>query len=110
MAPRSPKTYEDPDWENMNHTELVQLASWVGLEGVSHGISRELLISALDAFEQVPGAANPMDIHRKKLSGFLTRNWSKCEMQVPYERCPRCTLSSDAQVAKCYLENQHQIM
>ncbi len=92
----------------VNDSELVALCRMNDIPGASRAWTRETCIRALKKLED-PQQPNPLDPSRKKLSAFLRRHWGKTAMQLESERCPNCQDSCDLQVAKCYLENYHQL-
>lgn len=94
------------DYESMNRTELVQLAQFNEIPGANMGTPREILIWALK--EMQPIGENPIDKKRDKLKWFLNRYWSVAGPQMPFQRCPNCELSTDAQVALCYVPNKNK--
>lgn len=98
-----------PVFEELNHTELWQMAKRIGIAGASPIATREELTRALDQLEhaEVP---DPVDSFRDAYSTWLRDNWDRVQMQMPREHCPDCHLSSDMEMADCWLDNGHRVV
>ena len=95
------------DFDEMNHTELVELAHWVGMKNFSRAIPRELIINALQTLDPM-NFPNPVDRMRGSLKSWMIRYWDRIAMQVPKSECPNCELCNDFQAVECHTENKHQ--
>lgn len=93
------------DYDELNHTELVKLAHWVGMPNVSRAIPREMIVEALQNREVID-IPNPVDEKRDMISSWLRRNWGVLAMQVRKSECPDCTKCPDLQVVECYSDNR----
>lgn len=98
----------DLDWDEMNLTELVQLAQFNEIPGASMGVPRPVLIHALKNMEPI-GDPPPMDKIRSRYSAWLRRHWSRVRLQMKKGWCPDCFQSCDVQVAKCWIRNRDQV-
>lgn len=109
-ALRMPKSLGlgDLKYEEMNLTELVQLAQFNEIPGASMGVPRPILIQALKNLEPI-GDAPPLDRIRTKYSRWLNRHWGIFQLQMKKSWCPDCFQSCDAQVAKCWIRNRDQV-
>jgi len=96
----------DIDLDHLNHTELVALANWNGLNA-SLAYPREKILHALETF--TPFEAGPFDDMRSRMNKWLLRWWNIVRMQVPKKVCPNCSLCRDAQVLDCYSRNKDKI-
>lgn len=104
-----PKKMQDrPDFDQLNHTELWQMARRVGISGANPATPRELLVQALENFEDIP-MEDPTAPLRERFSNFLKGNWDRLQMQMQKDHCPDCHLSSDVEFADCWLDNQHRV-
>ena len=106
--PVSPAEDIHVDLSEMNHTELVMLARWIGLTGITRAIPRTVLIRAISNFEQIE-FKNPVDQYRKMMSGWLRLHWKRLQMQAYSKVCPNCDRCSDMRALDCYLINRSQI-
>lgn len=95
------------DFNEMNHTELVKLAHWVGMKNVSRAMPRKMIIDALQSLDPIE-IPNPVDGMRAANKGWMIRHWSKIAMQVLKSECPNCELCDDFQAVECHDDNQHQ--
>jgi len=96
---------EDIDLEDLNHSELVLLAKWVGLTKASRAVPREVLIESILNFEPLP-FDNPFNPMRKEMSDWLKRWWDRLQMQAPKAECPNCDLCKDVQALECFEMNK----
>ena len=96
----------DYDLDSMNHSELVQLANYNGLNA-SRAAPREVLIEHLKTFTRFE--ERPFDGMRHDLSQWLQRWWSRLRMQMPKKVCPDCFQCRDAQILDCYSRNRANI-
>ena len=94
--------------EEMNQSELVMLARWIGLTGITRAIPRTVLITAISNFENIE-FKNPVDNYRKMMSGWLRLHWKRLQMQAYSKVCPNCERCSDMRALDCYLINRSQI-
>lgn len=92
------------DLAEMNHSELVLLARWLGMR-VSRAIPRHVLVDALQEFKVID-FRSPIDSYRKTLSTWLQRHWDRLQMQAPKDECPHCELCGDLQALDCFLLNR----
>lgn len=71
------------DYEEMNHTELVQMAQFCEIPGASAACTREELIHAIQHLESLD-VVNPVDKIRRRLAALLSApgNWGRFQMQV----------------------------
>lgn len=90
----------------LNHTELVQLANYNGLNA-SRAAPREVVIEHLRSF--TPFEERPFDWMRDAMHKWLVRWWSRLRMQVPKKVCPDCYMCRDAQILDCYSSNRANI-
>ena len=102
------KLEQKPVFEELNHTELWQMARRIGICGAGPAAPREALVAALETLEDIP-LEDPTEATRTRFSNFLKGNWDKLQMQMPKEHCPNCHLSSDVEFADCWLDNQHRV-
>lgn len=102
------KLSELPPFEEMNHTELWQMAKRVGIWGASAAAPREALVEALQKLEHID-MVEPLNLYRQRFSQWLRDNWDRLQMQMPTEHCPNCHLSSDMEMANCWLDNHHRV-
>ena len=93
------------DLTAMNHTELVLLARWMGMQAVTRAVPRDVLIHAIQEFETIE-YRNPIDSYRRKLSGWLKRHWDRLQMQALKPSCPHCDRCNDMQALDCFLINK----
>ena len=95
------------DFDEMNHSELVKLAHWVGMKNISRAMPREMIINMLQSLSpaEIP---NPIDKMRSAMKSWMRRYWGRLAMQVNKSECPNCELCDDFQAVECYSENQHQ--
>jgi hypothetical protein len=94
------------DFEQMNHSELIQLANFNELNA-SRATPREMVIEALQTFTPFP--ARPFDGMRISLNKWLTRWWDALRMQMPKKVCPDCFQCRDAQILACFERNRSNI-
>ena len=98
---------EEVDLSELNHTELVQLAQWLGLPA-SRGVPRDDLILSIENLSPLAFTSSTEEM-RTKLMSWLTRHWEKIQMQAAKKVCPRCNLCRDAQVLECYTKNRRYL-
>jgi hypothetical protein len=104
-----PKKLEDiPQFKNLSHTELWQMAQRIGIQGASAATPREILEDALEHLVDIPMTV-PTEEARRRFSSFLRDNWDRLQMQMQKEHCPDCHLSSDMEFADCWLDNRHRV-
>jgi hypothetical protein len=96
------------DLTQLNHTELVALAQWVGIKEANRAWPRELLVYVLENFQTV-GIEDPMDKFRNKVKPWLKRYWDRVRMQMTKAVCPNCEHCRDFQVLECYYRNKSRI-
>lgn len=106
MAPK--RLEEVPNFGNLNHTELWQMAKRIGIRGASAATPREDLVNALQGLDDIPMVV-PTEEERARFSNFLKDNWDRLQMQMQKEHCPDCHLSSDMEFADCWLDNRHRV-
>ena len=94
------------DLEELNHTELVLLLRWIGVENATRAMPREMLIEALETVSPIE-APNPVDRQRKAMSAWLKLHWDRLQMQAPKAACPHCFECSDMQAMECFHKNKH---
>ena len=95
------------DLTELNHSELVLLANWNGLN-VSRGIPREViedLLNSLTPNELESG----FDKMRTELSNWLIKYWPRIQMQVPKKVCPHCHECREIQILDCYEANRENV-
>lgn len=97
------------DLQSVNSSELVALCRWVGIKSASRGWSRDLLIEALESFQDFE-VDDPIDPYRKMMREFLLRYWERVQMQAPKKTCPECYNCRDLQVMECFNRNRTAIM
>jgi len=98
----------DIDLSDLNHSELILLARWNGLNA-SRAVPREEIIEALSTFQPLP-YPQPFEEEGKRLSAWMTRWWKdKLRMQAEKKVCPRCRFCQEAQVILCFNVNRHNI-
>jgi hypothetical protein len=85
----------------LNHTELVGLARWIGIKNVTRGWPRELILQCIEGLND-PDIKNPVDVRRRKMEVFQQKYWDRIRMQAPKKVCPRCGECRDLQVIACY--------
>ena len=96
------------DLTDLNHSELVLLAQWNGLNA-SRAVPRQEILEALATFQPLP-YQQPFEDKQKKLSAWLKRWWKeKLRMQAERRVCPRCHLCRGTQVLLCFNENRINI-
>ena len=93
--------------DDLNHSELVALAKWCGLEA-SRAHTRETIYHALYHFEPID-VPDPINAFRYKMSSWLKRYWDRVKMQAPKKSCPDCFNCRDAQALECYGKNKRFI-
>ena len=93
--------------DELNHSELVALARWCGLNA-NRGISREVLYRHLKSFKPF-GPEDPFDGAREALNSWLTRHWDRFRLQVAKKVCPACSQCRDLQVLDCYTKNSKHL-
>jgi hypothetical protein len=125
------KGQEEIVLEDMNHTELVFLAKWLGIRA-SRAIPREGIIWAITNLTPMSrkrksdekkkddkkniklkddGLPDMMDTIESKqitLSTWLKQYWDRFEMQSNKRACPNCLGCSDIQALSCYELNKSQ--
>ena len=104
MAPRQEV---EIDLTELNHSELVLLANWCGLN-MSRAVPREAILEALDTLTPNRGTG-PFERERKNLNEWLRRWWSVVQMQVSKKVCPDCYRCREIQVLDCYSMNRVNI-
>lgn len=98
-----------PPWDELNHTELVQLAQRVGFVGVTRAVPREEVILALQTWN-LPETKDPLEAMRDKYIDWINRRKDRVGMQMPRGFfCPQCHICPDAQFADCWIDNHHRI-
>lgn len=95
------------DLNELNHSELVVFASWLGLPA-HRGINRELLLYSINNLTEV-SVPNPVAGMQSVLSKWLKTHWSRMQMQAPKSACPNCHLCGNAQVITCYRKNEKHL-
>jgi hypothetical protein len=96
----------DPDIEEYNFGELLQVAKNAGL-GAHRGLSKNDLIDIIDG-ERRP-SANPVDEVRDKMMSFVRLYWERIKHQMPEQCEGDCYQCSDLKVLACYAENQENL-
>ncbi len=99
-------------WDELNHTELVWLATYNGIPDVSRGVPRDDIIRALREVRTIPGAKDPFKRRKGRLSSWLKKWWDKIGLEQqnpPAKHCPECVLCPDAKIAWCWMHNHEQI-
>lgn len=99
-------TEPEIDLDDLNHTELVTLMHWLGMENVTRAVPRDMILEALEELQTID-IPNPVDEKRRIVSKWLTRHWDRLAMQVRKSECPDCFLCSDMQVVECFNDNKH---
>lgn len=97
-----------PVFEDLNQTELWQMARRVGIAGACQATPREYLVEALETLEDIP-MTDPTEGHRTRFVNWLGRNWDRLQMQMQGDHCPNCDQSCDVEFADCWLDNQHRV-
>jgi hypothetical protein len=95
------------DLDELNHSELVTLARWCGLE-VSRAMPRIAIYDALYHFDPIV-ESDPIDRLRYRLSRWLKRYWDRIRMQAKKKACPNCFNCRDLQALECYTQNRRLI-
>ena len=95
------------DLSELNHSELVLLANWNGLNA-SRALPREELEEMLATLtpNRRPG---PFDKVRQELSDWLVKYWARIQMQVPKKVCPNCHECREFQVLDCFAANRENL-
>lgn len=91
---------ESFDLDEVNHSELVEMAKWSGIKA-NKGWPRQVLIECIKSFND-PDIPNPMDAKRQKMEVFQKKYWDRIRMQAPKKVCPKCSECRDLQVLACY--------
>lgn len=104
MVSRMPEA--DFDLDALNHSELVQLANFNGLNA-SRAAPREVIIEHLVTF--TPFEERPFDWMRNSLNKWMLRWWKRLRMQMPKKVCPDCYQCRDSQILDCYQRNRKNI-
>ena len=96
--------------DELNHSELIQVAQNCDIQGACRATSREVIIQHLNDFSDIE-VRNPLLDMRKSMSGFLKDAWEdNLDIQKPPGRpCPECLLCTDLQIIACYAANKDQI-
>lgn len=93
--------------EDLNHSELVALARWCGLNA-NRGIPRSVLCEHLRGF--IPfKEEDPFDGMRVSISTWLKRYWDRFRLQVGKKVCPNCHECREIQVLDCYVTNRKNL-
>jgi hypothetical protein len=95
------------DLDDLNHSELVTLASWCGLRA-NRGMPREVLYEHLQSFKPFK-PEDPFDGARGAISSWLNRHWDRFRLQVAKKVCPNCEQCRDLQVLDCYMKNHKHL-
>jgi hypothetical protein len=99
---------QEVDLTDLNHSELVLLAQWNGLNA-SRAVPRDEILNALQTLQPLP-YKQPFEEQRQKLSAWSKRWWkAKLRMQADRRVCPRCALCPGALVLLCFQRNQINI-
>lgn len=96
------------DLNELNHSELVALAQWVGIQEATRAWPRALLMHSLENFQPF-AVEDPMDKFRDKIQPWLKRWWGRVRMQMTKAVCPNCENCRDFQVLDCWQQNKHRI-
>lgn len=116
---RYPKVPEgEVDFDELSHTELVNMAHYCGIHGACRGTPREVLIQSLSTLEQVE-EENPFLDLRELLNRWLTYYWPQFMQAVGTKALPPglkqpkdildCRKISDFEVVGLWAKNAHQI-
>lgn len=95
------------DLTELNHSELVLLANWNGLN-VTRGLPRETIEYLLTNL--VPNnRPDPFARDRQDLSSWMVKYWARIQMQVPKKVCPNCHECRELQVLDCFRANRENL-
>ncbi len=90
----------------MNHSELVRLAQWIGMANATRAFTRDVLVEAIESMQALE-MNNPVDARRRAMKDWLTRYWDRLQMQAPKSECPDCFKCGDTQAVECYHLNKN---
>lgn len=98
------------NFDDFNHSELVAIAKFNDIRGISRATPREFIIEAIHVLEDVD-IFSSLEINKNDMSRWLQTFWAdKFDLQKPPGRpCPSCISCTDLQITACYAENKGDI-